>query len=72
MKNKPNKYGIRLECHCDVKTGVILEMEVYSGSGNNDNTVIALVDGLLRGTGVEISEFIWIVGIAPLICSAGY
>ena len=47
-------------------------MEVYSGSGNNDNTVIALVDGLLRGTGVEISEFIWIVGIAPLICSAAY
>jgi hypothetical protein len=44
MKNKPNKYGFRIETVCDARTGCIYAMEVYSALG--DNSVNAVVTRL--------------------------
>lgn len=47
IKNKPNKYGLKLFVVCDSATGFVLNCEVYTGSsGNVDNSIVALVDRL--------------------------
>lgn len=47
MKNKPNKYGIKLYAVCDSATGFVLNCEVYTGSaGNVDNSIQGLVHRL--------------------------
>lgn len=49
MKNKPNKYGIRLEVVCDASNGIVLHFEAYTGADSNiDNTVKELVNRLLE------------------------
>ncbi|XP_067940170.1 piggyBac transposable element-derived protein 4-like [Watersipora subatra] len=37
MKNKANKYGLRVECVCESTTGSVCHLEVYTATG--DNTV---------------------------------
>ena len=46
MKNKPNKYGMRVECVCESNGGYVCQMEVYTATG--DNTVNSLVTGILN------------------------
>lgn len=44
MKNKPNKYGVRLEVVTDADNGVVLHFETYTGNaGQQSNTVKDLV-----------------------------
>ena len=45
MKNKPHKYGMRLERICDCKTRVV-SFELYDGEG--DNSVSASVSRLIE------------------------
>ncbi|XP_067945022.1 piggyBac transposable element-derived protein 4-like [Watersipora subatra] len=45
MKNKPNKYGLRVECVCESTSGIVCNMEVYTATG--DNTVEALLTRVL-------------------------
>lgn len=48
MKNKPNKYGVRLEVVADADNGVVCFFETYSGgAGAESNTVMELVQRLL-------------------------
>lgn len=47
MKNKPEKYGIKLFIVCDASSGYILKMEVYSGKGTEDMGIIPLLTRLL-------------------------
>jgi hypothetical protein len=48
MKNKPNKYGIRIEMVCDATNGVVVHMEVYTGAASQTpNDVHSLVTRLL-------------------------
>lgn len=35
MKNKPEKYGVKVECVCESLTGMVCNMEVYTAYGNN-------------------------------------
>ena len=52
MKNKPQKYGVRIECVADATSGVVVHMEIYSGqAGGLDKTVKALVIRLLEDLG---------------------
>ena len=52
MKNKPQKYGVRIECVADASSGVVVHMEIYSGqAGGLDNTVKDLVIRLLEDLG---------------------
>jgi hypothetical protein len=47
MKNKPNKYGLKLYLLCDAATGFVLNCEIYTGSiGNKDNSVKGVVERL--------------------------
>ena len=49
MKNKPNKYGIRLEVVADAENGIVLHFEAYTGAaGNQANTVDDLVLRMLE------------------------
>ena len=45
MRNKLIRYGFRVECLCDSGNGVVSNMEVYSGAGENE--IIDLVPRLL-------------------------
>lgn len=48
MKNKPNKYGVRLEVVADAANGVVLHFEAYTGAAANvSNTVTDLVIRML-------------------------
>ncbi|XP_046385713.1 piggyBac transposable element-derived protein 4-like [Ischnura elegans] len=48
MKNKPEKYGIKLFIVCDAASGYVLKMEVYCGKGNADNSIMPLFQRLLQ------------------------
>ena len=48
-KNKPDKYGIKMFTVCDSKTGYVLCTEVYTGKGQQDNSIIGLFRRLLSG-----------------------
>ena len=49
MKNKPNKYGVRLEVVADASTGVVLHFEAYTGAaGGLSNSVTDLVTRILQ------------------------
>jgi hypothetical protein len=37
IKNKRDKYGIKMFTVCDSKTGYVLCTEVYTGKGKQDN-----------------------------------
>src|SRR5277367_5260833 len=50
IKGKPHKYGIKVYDLCDAETGMICEMEVYTGKCETDpsfNTMASLVQRLL-------------------------
>ena len=49
IKNKPDKYGIKMFTVCDSKTGYVLRTEVYTGKGQQDNSIIGLFQRLLSG-----------------------
>ena len=46
IKNKPHKYGMKVECVCESLTGMVCNMEIYTATG--DTTVDALVTRLLE------------------------
>lgn len=47
MKNKPNKYGIKLYILCDAATGYVLNCDVYTGAvGNKDNSIQGIFERL--------------------------
>lgn len=46
MKNKPSKYGMRVECVCEASTGYVCNMELYTATG--DNTIETLVPRVLH------------------------
>ena len=47
MKNKPNKYGIKLFTLCGAATGYVLNCDVYIGTmGNKNNTVQGIFEQL--------------------------
>lgn len=48
MKNKPQKYGMKLYILSDPETGYTLNFEIYSGKEQQDNSICALYDRLLR------------------------
>ncbi|XP_047002868.1 piggyBac transposable element-derived protein 4-like [Schistocerca americana] len=61
MKNKPEKHGIKLFFVCDSNTGYVLNMEVYTGKGD-DFTIIPLFERLLspylsKGHTVYMDQF---------------
>ena len=45
IKNKPQKYGMKVECVWESLTGMVCHMEIYTAAG--DNTVDALVTRFL-------------------------
>ncbi|KAE9529179.1 hypothetical protein AGLY_011975 [Aphis glycines] len=47
MKNKPNKYGMKLYILSDPLNGYTLKFEIYSGKNDTDNSITALFDRLL-------------------------
>lgn len=48
MKNKPNKYGIRLEVVADAANGVVCHFETYTGANaTHSNSVTDLILRLL-------------------------
>lgn len=47
MKNKPNKYGIKLYILCDSATGYVLNVEIYTGAAvSRDNSIQGLFQRL--------------------------
>lgn len=48
MKNKPQKYGMKLYILSDPETGYTLNFEIYSGKEHQDNSICTLYDRLLR------------------------
>ena len=58
MKNKPQKYGVRIECVADAANRVVIHnMEIYTGqAGGLNNTVKSLVLCLLEDIGVKKTE----------------
>ena len=49
IKDKPDKYGIKMFTVCDSKTGYVLCTEVYTGKGQQDKSIIGLFQRLLSG-----------------------
>lgn len=47
MKNKPEKYGMKLYVASDPLTGYTLKFEIYSGKGQLDNSITSLYERLL-------------------------
>jgi len=48
MKNKPEKYGMKLYIASDPLTGYTLNFEIYSGKGQENNSIIPLYSRLLK------------------------
>lgn len=48
MKNKPEKYGMKLFIASDPLTGYTLSFEIYSGKGEENNSIIPLYSRLLK------------------------
>jgi hypothetical protein len=49
IKNKPDKYDIKMFTVCDSKTGYVLCTEVYTGNREQDNSITGLFQILLSG-----------------------
>ena len=49
IKNKPDKYGIKMFTLCDARTGYVLRIEVYTGKSTQDNSIVGLFQRLLAG-----------------------
>lgn len=47
LKNKPDKYGMKLFIVSDARSGYVVKMEVYCGKGIEDNSIIPLIERLL-------------------------
>jgi hypothetical protein len=43
MKNKPNKYGARLDCVCDAQNGFLCNFLVYAGAERQTDPVTGVV-----------------------------
>lgn len=48
MKNKPEKYGIKLYFVCESNSGYVLNMEVYTGKDGDDFAIAPLMERLLH------------------------
>lgn len=48
MKNKPEKYGMKLYIICDAESGYALNIELYTGKGDIDNSIVPLMGRLLQ------------------------
>lgn len=48
IKNKPDKYGIKLFIACEATSGYALNIEVYTGKGAQSNSIIPLFQRLLQ------------------------
>jgi len=49
IKNKPDRYGVKMFIVCESKTGYVLHTDVYTGKGQQDNSIIGLLQRLLSG-----------------------
>ena len=62
MKNKPEKYGMKLYFVCESNSGYILNMEVYTGKSASDFAIVPLFERLLsqcfsKGHSVYMDRF---------------